>query len=98
MCGFIDFERIEDAASARSALHEAKFADCELRVEYKVRSFSCLALKYRILHFIMFDTSPLITTCFVNFAFKQLGAAGKYPPGKLVVPGNIPSSSSHARL
>lgn len=36
MCGFIDFERIEDAAAARFALHEAKFADCELRVEYKV--------------------------------------------------------------
>lgn len=38
MCGFIDFERIEEAASARSALHEAKFADCEIRVEYKVLS------------------------------------------------------------
>lgn len=38
MCGFIDFERIEDAASARSGLHEAKFADCEIRVEYKVPS------------------------------------------------------------
>ncbi len=36
MCGFIDFERVEQAASARSALHEAKFADCEIRVEYKV--------------------------------------------------------------
>ena len=36
MCGFIDFERVEEAASARSALHEANFADCDIRVEYKV--------------------------------------------------------------
>lgn len=36
MCAFIDFERVEDAAAARTALHEAKFSSCEIKVEYKV--------------------------------------------------------------
>lgn len=36
LCAFIDFERVEDAAAARAALHEAKFSNCEIRVEYKV--------------------------------------------------------------
>ena len=36
-CGSIDFERVEDAASAREALHEATFASCQLRVEFKVK-------------------------------------------------------------
>jgi hypothetical protein len=38
MCAFIDFERVEDAASARATLHEAKFSSCEIKVEYKVGS------------------------------------------------------------
>lgn len=49
MCGFIDFERIEDAAAARFALHEAEFADCELRVEYKVASESCSPAKLLVM-------------------------------------------------
>lgn len=36
-CGFIDFERVEDAASARAALHDATFSNCEIRVEFKVQ-------------------------------------------------------------
>ena len=35
-CGFIDFEHVEDAASAREALHNFAFGSCDIRVEFKV--------------------------------------------------------------
>ena len=65
MCGFIDFERVEEAASARSALHEAKFADCEIRVEYKV-------LPLRI-----FSGDNLIVGCIVSTTVKPFKAASR---------------------
>ena len=46
-CGFIDYERVEDAASARADLHEATFSSCQIRVEFKVCS-PCMPAGFEI--------------------------------------------------
>ena len=56
-CGFIDYERVEDAASARADLHEATFSSCQIRVEFKVRS-PCMPAGFEV---ITVFSCPLLT-------------------------------------
>ena len=64
LCAFIDFERVEDAASARAALHEAKFSNCEIRVEYKARSFFPLSIPHSSAHNCMGSFIGILVMCF----------------------------------